>query len=134
MSKSFLIKDYMNEKPVTTSPDTCLTEIAQLTIKNKVSGVLVIDESKQFLGMISELDCLKAMAEGLYNQGQGTPSLRAKDIMNCDIVTATPDSILMDVVSSMLSEGQRRRPVIEDGKLVGQVTCRQLLKLIDSLS
>lgn len=134
MSKAFLIKDYMNQKPVTTSPDSSIIEVARLILKHKVSGILVVDESKKVAGMISELDCLRAMSEGLYNEGQGSPSLSAKDIMTKDVMTASPDSILIDVVTSMLNQGQRRRPVVDDGVLIGQVTCRQLLKVIDSLS
>jgi CBS domain-containing protein len=50
--------------------------------------------------------------------------------MKTDVVTASPNAGLFDILICMLDEGQRRRPVIEDGKLIGQVTCRHLLKAI----
>ncbi len=38
--------------------------------------------------------------------------------MKTDVVTASPNAELFDILISMLDEGQRRRPVIEDGKLI----------------
>jgi len=130
MEKSFLIKDYMNLNPVTVTPETRICDVIELILKHKVSGVVVADQSKNYFGVLSELDCLKVTSEGIYNEGQNAPSLCAQDIMKTDVVTASPDAGLFDILICMLDEGQRRRPVIEDGKLIGQVTCRHLLKAI----
>ena len=131
--ETFLIKDYMNAAPVTVLPDTSLVDVAKTTVKEKISGVLVVDNSKTLLGMVSELDCLKAMADSIYHDGRNA-TLRAQDIMTKEVTTTTPNAQLFDVLTSMLNQGQRRRPVIENGKLIGQVTCRQLLKIIISFS
>ncbi|MDA3918810.1 MAG: CBS domain-containing protein [Deltaproteobacteria bacterium] len=130
MEKSFLIKDYMNPNPVTVTPETRICDVIELILKYKVSGVVVADQSKNYSGVLSELDCLKVTSESIYNEGQNAPSLRAQDIMKTDVVTASPNAGLFDILICMLDEGQRRRPVIEDGKLIGQVTCRHLLKAI----
>jgi len=134
MTKSFLIKDYMNPNPMTVLPEANIAEVAKVTLKNKLSGVLVVDKSKNLLGMISELDCLRVMSDSIYHDGQNAPSLCAADIMTKEVTTVSPDAQLFDVMTSMLNQGQRRRPVIENGKLIGQVTCRQLLKIITSFS
>ncbi|MCK4501673.1 MAG: CBS domain-containing protein [Desulfuromonadales bacterium] len=130
--ESFEIKDYMNQNPVTVLPDTNIADVVKLTLKHKLSGVLVVDSSKALLGMISELDCLREMSESIYLDGRNTTSLAAKDIMTKEVTIVSPDAQLFDVMKSMLNQGQRRRPVVEDGKLIGQVTCRQLLKIITS--
>jgi len=130
MEKSFLIKDYMNPNPVTVTPETRICDVIELILKHKVSGVVVADQSKNFFGVLSELDCLKVTSESIYNEGQNAPSLCVQDIMKIDVVTASPNAGLFDILTCMLDEGQRRRPVIEDGKLIGQVTCRHLLKAI----
>jgi Mg/Co/Ni transporter MgtE len=41
-----------------------------------------------------------------------------------------PHDDIVDVAASMLDHKHRRRPVVLDGRLVGQVTCRQILKVI----
>ena len=134
MTESFLIKDFMNPKPMTVLPDTNIADVAKITLKNKLSGVLVVDKSKTLLGMISELDCLRVMSDSIYHDGKNTSSLSAQDIMTKEVTTVSPDAQLFDVMTSMLHQGQRRRPVVEHGKVIGQVTCRQLLKIITSFS
>ena len=37
---------------------------------------------------------------------------------------------ILDVAQDMLLKNKRRRPVVEDGKLIGQITCRQLLTAV----
>ena len=134
MTESFRIKDFMNPKPVTVPPETNIADVAKLTLKNKISGVLVIDQSKKLLGMISELDCLRVLSDSIYHDGRNTSSLTAQDVMTKEVTQVSPDAQLFDVMTSMLNQGQRRRPVVENGKVIGQVTCRQLLKIISSYS
>ena len=134
MTESFRIEDFMNPKPVTVLPDTSIVEVAKLTLKHKVSGVLVVDKTKKLLGMISELDCLREMSGSIYHDGRNVSSLSAGDIMTKEVTTVSPAAQLFDVMTSMLHQGQRRRPVVENGKVIGQVTCRQLLKIITSYS
>lgn len=134
MTESFKIKDYMNPKPVTVLPETNIADVAKLTLKHKLSGVLVVDKSKVLVGMISELDCLREMSGSIYHEGRNASSLKAQDIMTKEVTIVSPNAQLFDVMTSMLHQGQRRRPVIENGKLIGQVTCRQLLKIITSFS
>lgn len=134
MTESFRIKDFMNPKPVTVLPDTNIADVAKITLKNKLSGVLVVDKAKNLLGMISELDCLREMSGSIYHEGRNASSLSAENIMTKEVTTVSPDAQLFDVMTSMLHQGQRRRPVVEHGKVIGQVTCRQLLKIITSYS
>jgi CBS domain-containing protein len=131
--EAFSIKNYMNPAPATVLPETSIVDVAKLTLKEKISGVLVVDSSMNLLGMVSELDCLRSMVDSIYHDGRNA-TLRAQDIMTKEVTVTTPDAQLIDVVTSMLNQRQRRRPVVENGKLIGQVTCRQLLKIISSFS
>ena len=66
------------------------------------------------------------MLSSSYNEG-GIGQV--KDFMASDnLVVANPHEDITDVAQDMLLKKKRRRPVVEDGKLIGQVTCRQLLK------
>jgi CBS domain-containing protein len=47
--------------------------------------------------------------------------------MTTPVTDAAPDDDIISVAESMLSNKQRRRPVVNQGSLVGQITCRQLL-------
>ena len=50
--------------------------------------------------------------------------------MTRDVEVQHPHDDIVNVATSMLDHKHRRRPVVEDGLLVGQVTCRQILKVV----
>jgi CBS domain-containing protein len=49
-------------------------------------------------------------------------------------VVAHPNEDIVDVARDMLANNKRRRPVVENGKLIGQITCRQLLTAMRKFS
>ena len=128
MLKSVQVKDYMLTHPVTVNEDANMGEAIRLIIDNKISGLCVVNESKQLVGILSELDCMKAMLSASYNEG-GIGMVR--EYMSQDnLVVASPNEDITDVAQDMLRRKMRRRPVVKDGKLMGQITCRQLLKAV----
>ena len=128
MLKSVQVKDYMLTHPVTVNEDANMGEAIRLIIDNKISGLCVVNESKQLVGILSELDCMKAMLSASYNEG-GIGMVR--EYMSRDnLVVASPNEDITDVAQDMLRRKMRRRPVVKDGKLMGQITCRQLLKAV----
>lgn len=126
MLRSVELKNYMLTRPVTVRADATMGEAIRLIIDNKISGLCVVDESNRLVGILSELDCLRAMLSSSYNEG-GIGQV--SDFMASEnLVVANPHEDITDVAQDMLLKKKRRRPVVEDGKLIGQVTCRQLLK------
>jgi CBS domain-containing protein len=128
MLQSVNLRDYMQTNPVKVREDDNVLEAMQVIIDNKISGVCVIDAHHKLVGILSELDCLRAVLSAVYNEsGVGN----VKDYMASDnLVVAHPNEDIVDVAQDMLLKNKRRRPVVEDGKLVGQITCRQLLSAV----
>jgi len=61
-------------------------------------------------------------------------TILVKDHMSCELETVGPDEQIIDVALSMLDHKHRRRPVVDQrGNLLGQLTCRQLLKGVKDL-
>ena len=128
MLQSVNLRDYMQTNPVKVREEDNVLEAMQVIIDNKISGVCVIDSEQKLVGILSELDCLRAVLSAVYNEG-GVG--RVKDYMaNDNLVVAHPNEDIVDVAQDMLLKNKRRRPVVEDGKLVGQITCRQLLSAV----
>jgi CBS domain-containing protein len=125
MLQSVNLRDYMLTKPVKVRSTDNVLDAMQVIIDNKVSGVCVVDDEQNLVGVLSELDCLRAALGAIYNEGGfGAVS----DYMATDeLVVANPNEDIVDIAQDMLLKNKRRRPVVEDGKLVGQITCRQLL-------
>ena len=128
MLQSVNLRDYMLSNPVKVREDDNVLEAMQVIIDNKISGVCGVDTTGTLVGILSELDCLRAVLGAVYNEsGVG----RVKDYMASDnLVVAHPNEDIVDVAQDMLLKNKRRRPVVEDGKLVGQITCRQLLSAV----
>ena len=122
------VSDHMVKRPVVVNADTELFEAIHKILVHKISGVTVVDENRKLVGMLSELDCLRAILSGSYYQEE-VGTILVKDHMTSEVETLDPDQQIVDVALSMLDHKHRRRPVVDQrGNLLGQLTCRQLLK------
>ena len=126
MMTSVRIKDYMVSQPVTVLQSATIAEAARSIIEEKVSGVVVVNEAGVVVGMLSELDCLRNLLSEAYN-GQAIGGEAVALAMTTPVTTCAADADIISIAESMLEYKQRRRPVVDQGKLVGQITCRQLL-------
>jgi CBS domain-containing protein len=127
MLHSVDLRDYMITNPIKVKDDANLFDTMKIIIDNKVSGVCVINEEKALVGVLSEMDCLAAILKATYNEvGVGL----VNEYMTKDVIVAHPSEGIINVAQDMLLKNQRRRPVVENGKLVGQVSCRQLLTAV----
>jgi len=127
MLKSVSLRDYMVKHPVTLRPDAKVYEAMQIISDNKISGLCVVEDDR-LVGVLSELDCLRAVLSATYNEDQfGLVS----DFMTTEnLIVSHPGEDIVDVAQDMLKQKKRRRPVVEEGRLVGQITIRQLLKAV----
>ncbi len=128
MLQSVNLRDYMLPNPVKVKPDDSVLDAMQVIIDNKISGVCVVDIDGNLVGILSELDCLRAALGATYNNtGVGL----VQDHMTGDnLLVAHPEENILDVAQDMLLKKHRRRPVVENGRLIGQITCRQLLSAV----
>lgn len=123
------ISEYMADDPVTVRPDMNVFEAAHEILVKQVSGAMVTDEEGKLVGMLSELDCLQAMITSVYN-GADPGGALVSDIMSANVEVNSPDDDILSVATSMLDHKHRRRPIVKDGELQGQLTCRQILKAV----
>ncbi len=128
MLQSVNLRDYMLPNPVKVKPEDNIMDAMKVIIDNKVSGVCVVDGDMNLVGVLSEMDCLRAILSAVYNNSSiGT----VRDHMASDnLLVAHPNEDIVDVAQDMLTKNTRRRPVVENGKLIGQITCRQLLSAV----
>ena len=133
MLKSVKVRDHMLKKPVLVHPDTDLFEAMHLILVNKISGVTVVDNRHRPVGILSELDCLGGILSGTYHQEE-IGVHKVEDYMSSPVESVTADENIIEVAQSMLDHKRRRRPVVDaEGILIGQVTCRQLLRAIKEM-
>jgi len=126
MLSSYETDDYMSVNPVTFAVDTDIFEAIHILLQRKVSGGTVINEKDEVVGVISELDCLKAIINtGYYHEGGGTVGdfMSTENIEYMDYHTS-----LIDAAQTLLTKRYRRMPIVEHGKFVGQISARSVLQ------
>lgn len=130
MLKSVRVRDYMLTKPVVVKPDTDVFQAIHEILVNRISGVTVVGDDKRPVGVLSELDCLRAILWATYHEEE-IGSHPVRDHMSTPVETVSAHDGIIDVAQSMLDHKRRRRPVVDShGRMVGQLTCRQLLRAI----
>lgn len=120
------IAECMRRNPLTIQADANLVQAIEMIVEYKLTGLTVTDQHGCAVGILSELDCIKAVLTALYNDGDPEFTL-VSDAMSTDLATCSPTDGIIEVAQSMLDSRQRRRPVLEKGKLVGQVSSSNIL-------
>lgn len=121
------VAKYMATNLFTFSPDQGIDEAIDIMLNKRISGGPVLDERGALVGMLSERDCLKIMVDAAYLNypvGRGTVA----DYMSKDIKTIDISKDVLDAANMFLSGSVRRFPVVENGKLKGQISRRDIMK------
>ena len=127
--QSVSVEDYMTRRLITFSPDQTMDQVIKTLLDKKIAGGPVVDENGQLCGIISEGDCLKEVVKGKYNN---TPSLSGKvsDHMSRNVKTVNPEMNIFEVAQMFLNMKLRRFPVLKDGKLIGQISQKDVMKAV----
>jgi predicted transcriptional regulator len=122
-----LVSDYMTTKLITFKADDSLDYVIQQLITNKISGGPVVNDKNELIGIISETDCIKHISESkYYNMPADTNNIVSK-YMVTDVDTIDKNMNIFDAAFKFISSRRRRFPVIEKGKLIGQLSQRDVL-------
>ena len=120
-------REIMATELITLHPDQPIVEAVDTLITNKISGAPVLDGEGTLVGVISEKDCLSLIVQESDNQPTGT---LVKHFMSTNVMTIEADEDVITIAGRFLANPYRRLPVLEGGKLVGQVSRRDALKTI----
>lgn len=124
MKTGYKVGDVMTHKPISVVKDVDIKECAKVMAENHV-GALLIAEEQKIEGILSEQDIVrKSVAEG-----KNPLEMKASDIMEFNIVDTSPDEDIHDALKTMGKLNIRHLPVIEDEKLVGLITMKDILKM-----
>lgn len=126
------VADYMTINLTTFHPDDPIGVVVKTFISKKISGAPVLDSDGKLVGIISEGDCLKEIVKGKYNNSPQNNGVVA-DLMVREVHTIGPDVSVFDAASMFLANRVRRFPVMQNGKLLGQVSQRDVLTAISEL-
>lgn len=130
-SKSCLVKDYMARTLVTFKPDTDVLDAVHVLVTKRIAGAPVVDDEGNLLGMLSELDCMKVALHAGYHGNWGGP---VSDFMSDGVKTVDAEMSIVDLAQVFVTSGFRRFPVMQDTRLVGQISRRDVLRALEYLA
>jgi len=129
-------KDVMSNGVMSLASDATVIEAARLLVNCHVSAMPVVDEAARRVGIVSEADLLRCMADGNdpTEEPFGVRSRKVVDIMTRDIVTADEDMPVAALAKLMTERRVKRLPILRDGAVVGIVSRIDLLRALISLN
>ena len=126
------VSDYMSRKLITFKSEDPIEKVIDSLIKNRISGGPVVNDKHELIGIISEGDCIKQISESRYHN----LPMENNTVGKCMITTVdTIDGNLniFDAANKFLESKHRRFPIVENGKLVGQISQKDILKAARAL-
>ncbi|WP_299534937.1 CBS domain-containing protein [Ulvibacterium sp.] len=121
------VSDYMTRKLITFRPEQSVEEVIDALIKNKISGGPVVNEKNELVGIISEGDCIKHISDSRY-YNMPLEKNKVEHSMVKGVKTIDGNMNIFDAANKFLNEKRRRFPIVENGKLVGQISQKDILK------
>ena len=125
-SENITVADYMTKKLITFTPEQSVLEVMETLIKNKISGGPVVNEKYELVGIISEGDCMKQISESRY-YNQPMDNVKVEQYMANNVDTIDGNMNVFDAANKFLESKHRRFPIVENGKLVGQISQKDVL-------
>lgn len=121
------VSDFMTRDLITFKPEQSVEEVIQTLIKNKISGGPVVNNNNELIGIISEGDCLKQISESrYYNMPMEQHTVENRMARNVETIDGNMN--VFDAANRFLESKIRRFPIVENGKLVGQISQKDILK------
>lgn len=142
--------DIMRRDVRTIGPDATVEEVAAILAEAEFSGLPVVDQDGQVVGIVTEADLL-ARAKRLNlpkffpflggiiflenpkrfeEQLRKATAARVSEVMTTDVVTVNEDTPLDEVATLLVERGINRVPVVRDGRLVGMITRDDVLRAV----
>ena len=121
------VKDYMTTNLITFQPDQSVEDVIDSLIKNRISGGPVVNNNNELIGIISEGDCIKQISESrYYNMPMQNKTIEKHMALNVETIDGNMN--IFDAASKFIEAKRRRFPIVENGKLVGQISQKDVLK------
>ncbi|MDT0675193.1 CBS domain-containing protein [Autumnicola musiva] len=124
---AMLVEDYMSTSLVTFRKEEKVVDVIARLIENNISGGPVVNDNYELLGIISEGDCLKQISDSRY-YNMPMEDLTVEKHMTCNVETIDGKMNVLDAARKFIELKHRRFPILENGKLVGQISQRDVMR------
>ena len=111
------------------SPQASLEDVVQTLVRHNIGSLVVCADAEgnqpcQMVGIITERDILRATAA----HRAPLTAQRVEEVMTSDVVTASPNDSVEDVMGLLTDRRIRHLPILDGGKLVGIISIGDIVK------
>ena len=110
---------------ITAEPGSRAVDAVKTMAEQNLGSLVVLDQGRM-TGMLTFHELLAALAK----RGGALGDVKVSEIMVRDPVTASPEMEVNDLRRTMLETGARYLPVMQDGKLIGVISFRDVAKAV----
>src|SRR3989338_5423890 len=121
----FSVKSVMTTDVVSVQRNTPVYEAIEKLSLHRVSGLPVVDEDMNVVGILSEKDVLKILIDQNANLKESV-----ENYMSTEVISFKEDDSATDVCKFFIKSHIRRVPIVRDNKLVGIISRRDIVNLI----
>lgn len=130
MLHSVFVRDFMSNYVISFRPDQDIIEATKMLADRRVGGAPVVNELGNLVGVLSDTDCIEATIKAGMDEGwRGLVS----EYMSNEVATVEPNDSILDVAKRFMDDRYRRYPVVEDNRLVGQISRLDILRALEYL-
>lgn len=129
--EAILARDMMAENLVTLSPNLEVFQAIDILLKRRISGAPVVDSDGSFIGVFSESSCMRVIINAAY---ENLPDAGLMPFVDQHPPTVTPDTDMLSICQTFLDQATRRLPVLENGRLLGQISRRDVMRKVSDLA
>lgn len=127
---AILAREIMTQDLVTLSPDMDVFAAIDVLLKKRISGAPVVDFDGSFLGVFSESSCMRVIVNAAY---ENMPDARLLAFVDRQPPVIAPETDLLTICQTFLNQATRRLPVLEYGRLLGQISRRDVMRKVMEL-
>jgi len=114
----------MTTNVVTVHENATIRQAVETLLEHRISGLPVVDAEGQLVGIITEYQLVQALFR---------PEVSDEPVgqfMTTEVITVEEDSLLFQVANLLIRNRMRRLPVVRDGRVVGGIARRDLLRYL----
>jgi len=123
-----LVSDYMTTNLITFKAEDSLDHVIAQLITHKISGGPVVNDKNELIGIISEGDCIKHISDSMYYNMPMDSMNTVEKNMVLEVETIDKNMNIFDAATKFISSKRRRFPIVENAKLIGQISQKDILK------
>ncbi|MBL4821071.1 MAG: CBS domain-containing protein [Gammaproteobacteria bacterium] len=130
MSKAVKVRDYMATELVILSPETEILRAVHTLLKHDIAAAPVVDAAGNLVGILTERDCIREVLNAGYHSEYGG---QVSEYMSKEVATINAEDSIVDAAKLFFGQRFHRYPVLENGRLVGQLSRRDVLRALEKL-